>query len=185
MLRKILFTFIMLALAAHHTRAQGLCGVQARLQALGYYTGEIDCDSGPRTRAALRRFQADRGLYIDGTAGEDTLRALYGLPGVQEPREEPVEPQEQATPYVAMPDRTEGPKCLDEVVEVRGPIGIEALGFAQRAAITVWRSQVGAKYGNQYVEWKNATDIKVDCDPACSKCTVRAECTVSARPCRD
>lgn len=181
-MKTMFFTAILLLLMTISAQAQGLCGAQTELKAQGYYDGVLDCLDGPQTRSAIRRFQADRGLYVDGTLGEDTRRALYGRPGSREPVSEDLE---TVGTYITPRDRSQGPKCLDDVVEARGPIGVEALGFAKRAAITVWKSTVGEKYGNQYVEWENATDIQVDCDPACSKCTVRAECTVKARPCRD
>lgn len=51
-------------------------GVQARLRGLGYYFGELDGDVGPKTRAALQRFQAAKGLTISGEADEATTTAL-------------------------------------------------------------------------------------------------------------
>jgi N-acetylmuramoyl-L-alanine amidase len=57
-------------------------GVQARLHNLGYDPGAIDGVLGPRTRQALRRFQAANNLSITGKAdGEtlDKLEAAYGF----------------------------------------------------------------------------------------------------------
>lgn len=146
---------------------------------------------GELTEAAVRRFQRRNGLDDDGIVGPSTRDALFAC---GRERSEPIiierqVPVERAEPereeFVPERDRSRGPRCIDQVIEARGPIGVKALGFAERAAITVWKSTVGEKFGNQYVEWENATDKIVDCDPACSKCTVRAECTVKARPCRD
>ena len=51
--------------------------LQKRLQALGYYTGEIDGQFGPGTREAVVAFQKNNGLDADGLAGTETLGVLY------------------------------------------------------------------------------------------------------------
>ncbi|MFO7567742.1 MAG: peptidoglycan-binding domain-containing protein [Enhygromyxa sp.] len=51
-------------------------GAQGRLGGLGYYFGEVDGDVGPKTRAALRRFQAAKGLAVSGELDEGTVAAL-------------------------------------------------------------------------------------------------------------
>ena len=51
-------------------------GVQGRLRGLGHYFGEVDGDIGPKTRAALQRFQAARGLAVTGEPDEATMTAL-------------------------------------------------------------------------------------------------------------
>jgi N-acetylmuramoyl-L-alanine amidase len=56
-------------------------GVQARLHNLGYDVGEIDGAVGPRTRAALRSFQRQRGLAVTGEIDDQTrdeLRSRHG-----------------------------------------------------------------------------------------------------------
>jgi murein DD-endopeptidase MepM/ murein hydrolase activator NlpD len=50
--------------------------LQVALHARGLYGGTIDGIAGPGTRAAVRRFQARRGLVVDGIAGPATRRAL-------------------------------------------------------------------------------------------------------------
>lgn len=50
--------------------------LQQRLNTLGYPV-VIDGDYGPKTRAAVIRFQRDHNLVEDGIAGEKTLAALY------------------------------------------------------------------------------------------------------------
>jgi outer membrane protein OmpA-like peptidoglycan-associated protein len=42
-----------------------------------YYTGAIDGKFGPATDRAVRDFQGDHGLAVDGVAGPDTRRELY------------------------------------------------------------------------------------------------------------
>lgn len=50
--------------------------LQARLQYIGYYNGAIDGKFGYGTYWALRNFQQDYGLAVDGIAGASTKTAL-------------------------------------------------------------------------------------------------------------
>ncbi len=51
-------------------------GYQARLAELGFDPGPIDGICGPKTIAAVRAFQAARGLVVDGIVGPQTVAAL-------------------------------------------------------------------------------------------------------------
>ncbi|WP_139489418.1 spore cortex-lytic enzyme [Brevibacillus dissolubilis] len=51
--------------------------MQGRLKYLGYYTGTIDGDFGWRSYWALRRFQYEFGLPVDGVLGAKTKVKLY------------------------------------------------------------------------------------------------------------
>ncbi len=53
--------------------------LQERLLELGYDVGRPDGLFGPQTEAALRAFQRDYGLDVDGVCGPSTLRALRQL----------------------------------------------------------------------------------------------------------
>jgi murein DD-endopeptidase MepM/ murein hydrolase activator NlpD len=53
-----------------------VAAIQAALYATGDYGGPVDGIKGPRTRAAIRRFQRRHGLVADGIAGPATKRAL-------------------------------------------------------------------------------------------------------------
>lgn len=53
--------------------------IQRRLVKLGFAPGTADGIYGPQTADAVKHFQADRGLVVDGEVGPDTLAAL-GLP---------------------------------------------------------------------------------------------------------
>lgn len=155
---------------------------------------------GEMTEAAVRRFQEANDMEVDGIAGPGTRAQLNRCAAsdhgktiiIERPerRERPVEDYlRRDTPaadeYEPERDRRNGPQCVDQVVSVKGNVGLRIGGFAERNAITAWKTQVGDAYGNQYVEWENAADKKIDCDPACAKCTVRDECTAIGRPCRD
>lgn len=50
--------------------------IQSALAVLGYDPGPLDGKDGPKTRAAVKAFQADRGLTVDGAVGPQTQRAL-------------------------------------------------------------------------------------------------------------
>lgn len=50
--------------------------VQRALRRLGYYTGPIDGDIGPGSRAAIRAYQANRGLGVTGRIDSALLRSL-------------------------------------------------------------------------------------------------------------
>lgn len=51
--------------------------LQKRLISLGYLSGKADGIYGPGTRAAVRSFQKNNGLGIDGEAGASTQSVLY------------------------------------------------------------------------------------------------------------
>lgn len=50
--------------------------LQAYLNASGYNCGDVDGDFGTKTDAALRAFQKDHGLTVDGICGQKTWAAI-------------------------------------------------------------------------------------------------------------
>ena len=53
-----------------------IANVQATLQEMGYYQGEVDGLLGPLTREALTGYQSDHGLYATAVIDEPTLSSL-------------------------------------------------------------------------------------------------------------
>jgi hypothetical protein len=52
-------------------------GVQGRLRGLGFYFGEIDGKIGPKTKAAIKRFQKAKGIAQTGELDDATASALH------------------------------------------------------------------------------------------------------------
>ena len=55
--------------------------MQTRLKSLGYYYGQITNSFGDLTEKAVKKFQDDNNLTVDGVAGPATLSKLYSLTG--------------------------------------------------------------------------------------------------------
>lgn len=62
--------------------------LQQHLEAAGYDTGPIDGIFGPITEAAVRQFQEDHGLTVDGIVGPITWPEIEGGGGSSEPVED-------------------------------------------------------------------------------------------------
>jgi CSLREA domain-containing protein len=69
-----------LRLATPPTRGDEVRWVELRLNFHGAGPLTVDGDYGPATAAAVRRFQAQRGLPVTGEVGPDTYHALAALP---------------------------------------------------------------------------------------------------------
>ena len=73
-------TVVVIALAMPATPAYGrsptTAALQVALRAKHVYSGTVDGIRGPMTREGVRRFQARRGLAVDGVAGPRTRAAL-------------------------------------------------------------------------------------------------------------
>jgi uncharacterized protein (TIGR02594 family) len=110
--------------------------LQARLKGLGLDPGPIDGIFGPRTRAAVIRFQAGQGLAADGIVGPVTRSALFGAAAAA-PR-----------PTETVP--TEMPWLL-EAARLRGLR--EALGTPSNPVITDWPEDLAVPYAGDDVPW--------------------------------
>ena len=68
------------ALSRMGSTGNEVTAIQNALKKKGYYTGAVDGIFGSRTLAAVKSFQRDAGLLVDGIAGPKTLKAL-GISG--------------------------------------------------------------------------------------------------------
>jgi peptidoglycan hydrolase-like protein with peptidoglycan-binding domain len=59
-----------------HANDESVQQAQVRLKELGYDPGSMDGIWGPRTKSAVEKFQADKGLKITGGLDEPTRNAL-------------------------------------------------------------------------------------------------------------
>lgn len=50
--------------------------MQTKLKSLGYYTGKVDGIYGTGTQSAVKKFQKNCGITVDGIAGPKTLLYL-------------------------------------------------------------------------------------------------------------
>lgn len=57
-------------------RGGGVWELQGRLKHIGFYTGNVDGNFGERTYRAVRLFQYEFGLKVDGAAGPKTIQKL-------------------------------------------------------------------------------------------------------------
>lgn len=64
-------------------RGEPVRAMQQLLKDRGFYTGTVDGIYGRGTENAVRAFQKDRGLKVDGKAGANTLAALSAPAGAQ------------------------------------------------------------------------------------------------------
>ena len=58
------------------TRGPDVLEIQRRLDELGYAVGALDGAYGVATASAVRAFQRDQGLTVDGIVGPQTRRAI-------------------------------------------------------------------------------------------------------------
>ena len=75
--------------------------MQNRLKELGYLKGSADGDFGAATEAAVKSFQAQNGLAVDGKAGTATLNKLYSANAKKAPANVTNTPKPTATPFTS------------------------------------------------------------------------------------
>ena len=75
--------------------------MQNRLKELGYLKGSADGDFGAATEAAVKSFQAQNGLAVDGKAGTATLNKLYSANAKKAPANVTNTSKPTATPFTS------------------------------------------------------------------------------------
>lgn len=146
------------------------CRIQRVLQQKGFYPGPIDCVIGDDTKKAIRRFQRDRGLYVDGIVGEDTYKALFGFFRNEE---------DVATKLPPSPDDDDGEvsrtgsgadfeefgyRCKDTTLRVAGGARSSIDGWlpgssALISALKKWQVEASALHGEIYSNWSAARKV--------------------------
>ena len=59
-------------------RDNSISSIQSKLNELGYSSGKVDGVRGKKTDAAIRKFQKENGLKVDGIVGPNTKAVLFG-----------------------------------------------------------------------------------------------------------
>ena len=94
--------------------------VQGRLQSLGFDPGPVDGAAGPKTAAAVARYQEAHGLQATGVADMDTLDELRREPGSVAPPPPAPRPRTQAYQYAYSPPRRQSNPFLDALNQLFG-----------------------------------------------------------------
>lgn len=181
----ILFVIAMIWAGAAVAQEIDLCQAQERLAAGGYYSEEVDCRYGPAMRAAVRRFQRDNGIHVDGQIGEDTWCKLTG----QCPTER-VEEDEIKAPPVAdehVPERS----ARAEVTALCKPAAIDEISqamwfesWAEKGVRRNWARKAQFLHGEIYANPENARVVKSQCEPLPVGMKKKYRCHFVAFPCR-
>ncbi len=119
--------------------------MQQRLKELGYLKGSADGDFGDATEAAVRAFQDENGLTVDGKAGTKTLEKLYSSSAKKAPSNATATPKITATPK---PTATPKAESLDYYLELGGS-GNKVRTLQNRLIELGWlEGSADGKYGN-------------------------------------
>jgi uncharacterized protein (TIGR02594 family) len=109
--------------------------LQTVLKALGFDPGPVDGAMGRSTIAAIKAFQASRGLGVDGIAGPLTEAALASAA-----------PRMRETPLtsLSLPWLLEAQRCIS-ITETQGP--------ASNPLIIGWGQRLRINYANDEIPW--------------------------------
>ena len=112
----------------------GIRDIQAALKNLGYDPGPVDGVLGAMTRRAVRAFQADKGLSVDGIIGPNTLRKLFSAAPAKSDAEIPLN----------MPWLIEATRLVT-TREIKGP--------EHNPVIMNWAKDLNVGYASDEVAW--------------------------------
>lgn len=79
------------------SQGQDVRSLQTKLKALGFYKGTVDGDFGEATEKAVKAFQKQYGLTVDGKVGSATMAKLAAAKATAKPTASPT-PKATATP---------------------------------------------------------------------------------------
>lgn len=115
--------------------------VQTALKKAGFDPGPLDGIAGPRTRFAIRAFQAKNGLEVDGIAGPKTCAKLLG-------KSKPAKTIDTEISQGSIPPD------MPWLAEAKRLIGTaEAPGKANNPVLLDWADDQGILYGADEIPW--------------------------------
>ena len=117
--------------------------LQTALIAAKFDPGPADGIAGPKTRQAVREFQAKNGLEVDGIAGPKTLAKLLG--------KSKMPTSAQTATAVSMGDVPSGLPWLSEAKRLIGTT--EVAGAADNGEIMDWAKQTHIGFGSDETPW--------------------------------
>lgn len=103
--------------------------IQSRLTSHGFPVGPIDGVIGDKTTAAIKAFQAARGLPVSGKADDATVQALRASASVISAADKAVIPDRDTEATVAQPSSTVWPRQAD-VSAFYGAVGTSQTSIA-------------------------------------------------------
>jgi uncharacterized protein (TIGR02594 family) len=120
--------------------------IQRALRALGYDPGPIDGIRGRLTIGAVKAFQADHGLVVDGIVGPRTAAKLF--------RRRAAAPPRGGSASLPPPQGAEVAQLIPWYAEARRLVGTrEAPGKANNPVIMDWADNLDIHYPGDDVPW--------------------------------
>ncbi|MGN0753984.1 MAG: peptidoglycan-binding protein [Aristaeellaceae bacterium] len=123
--------------------------MQQRLKELGYLKGSADGDFGEATETAVKNFQANNGLTVDGKAGTATLNKLYSDSARKAPTTTATNtPKATNTPFTSLKNGSTGAEVkkmqqrLKELGYLKGSADGD-FGDATEAAVKAFQARNG------------------------------------------
>lgn len=110
---------------------QDVRNVQQKLKSLGFLKGNVDGDFGAATEAAVRAFQKQYGLTVDGKVGAATLKKLASARATAKPAAGTAT-HKGATPKGATPRRTATPAYSSKTYLRKGSSGLQVRQMQER-----------------------------------------------------
>ena len=123
--------------------------LQQRLKDLGYLKGGVDGDFGAATETAVKNFQANNGLEVDGKAGPATLTKVYSSSARKAPSTTKTNtPRPTNTPFTSLKNGSTGDDVrrlqnrLKELGYLKGNVDGD-FGDATEAAVRAFQARNG------------------------------------------